>query len=490
MNRELVGITTALILILLIVNSCSHGRAKEIDKMVGNSDLCGLPGTPDNCKYLLSFDVDWDVVDVATYLDPVYGDTLRMSKASSGLEDFYKLKIFFKLKDGRKFCETIDTKSLVNKMKKEVDVHQLKRRIVATDDGTLDEKNSSLGGAVRLLVRIDKDALYLNYEIFETLKAKVRILEDYKKYSYLIYKEKLDNLVCENPDKKIEKVTIPGDHAYSIHFSKDHKFISNKSRWIYNDNEKRSWNSGRGEYDNFYNLTLDIVTNSGDSIHEVIAIKDHVIELIKKHQVPDMTRLDARRGKGANIRVYADKERVVGVYDVWKAFENESPSSWQSKTYQYPLFEKRIGKKKETIGCVWKNYIQFGLHVDVDYDSVKTGRSIYSPKDTFFRPGVGVVGGVIYRSMPFDDVKFKYDLVDGKVLNEYINIQKINKIILGKYNQQDVANIYAVIATLFVSVSKDRLVSNYEVREIYHDIDSNNDLVEKITKYPIVDKEI
>lgn len=154
------------VLIMITTSGCANSNNKDVS----------LPGNPELSDYATDFDIDWDVFESGTY---VYGLRSSMVRRIGGIRDgyrsFYDLTLDFKFKDGRKYHEKIDVKSLIIEMVKNHEIHDLRA--------------DKWGGMTTLKIRIKSNKLIIYYVVSERIKEDNPINVFSKRYSYPVFEK-------------------------------------------------------------------------------------------------------------------------------------------------------------------------------------------------------------------------------------------------------------------------------------------------------------
>lgn len=143
-----------------------------------NYNKVSLPGNPELSDYGIDFDTDWKVFESGTYVYGPEGSMVRHMSGRMGYQSFYDLTLDFKFKDGRTYHEKIDVKSLIEKMVKNHEIHDLKA--------------DKWGGRTELQIRIKNDKLIIVYEVSERIKEENPVKVFSKRYYYPVFEKTLD----------------------------------------------------------------------------------------------------------------------------------------------------------------------------------------------------------------------------------------------------------------------------------------------------------
>jgi hypothetical protein len=139
----------------------------------------------------------------------------------------------------------------------------------------------------------------------------------------------------------IDEVKVPGNYDYGINFKIDWK-VFESGTYIYGPlgSTVRRLGGARLGYELFFDLTLDFRFKDGREYHEKIDIRPLIREMVKKHDIPDMTK--TKWGGGADLIISINVDKLSMVYEVQESLWKERTKQMFYKYYRYPVFEKTL----------------------------------------------------------------------------------------------------------------------------------------------------
>lgn len=139
------------------------------------------------------------------------------------------------------------------------------------------------------------------------------------------------------------KIQIPGNpnlSDYSTHFDIDWK-VFESGTYVYGPEGSAVRNiSGRGGYQSFYDLTLDLKFKDGRNYHEKVDVQSLIGEMLKKYDIHDL-RAD-KWGGTTTLNIDIKRNKLIINYMVRERIIKENPKRYLSKKYYYPVFEKPL----------------------------------------------------------------------------------------------------------------------------------------------------
>lgn len=139
----------------------------------------------------------------------------------------------------------------------------------------------------------------------------------------------------------INEVKVPGNYDYAILFKIDWAaFETGTYSYGPEGSTVRRLGGGRSGYELFFDLTLDFRFKDGRNFHEKIDIRPLIQELVKKHEIPDMTK--TKWGGNAALIIRIEGDGLIIDYEVSEYIKKENPSRMLSKRYTYRVFEKSL----------------------------------------------------------------------------------------------------------------------------------------------------
>lgn len=139
----------------------------------------------------------------------------------------------------------------------------------------------------------------------------------------------------------MSELTVPGNNEYGTRFNIDWGvFESGTYSYGPVGSTVRRLGGGRSGYEMFFDLTLDFKFKDGREYHEEIDIRPLIQEMVKKHEIPDMTK--TRWGGGATLVININDKKLSMDYEVSEYIWKESTKQMFYKNYIYPVFEKTM----------------------------------------------------------------------------------------------------------------------------------------------------
>lgn len=145
---------------------------------------------------------------------------------------------------------------------------------------------------------------------------------------------------CANSSNEFSLPGNPNLSDYTINFDIDWK-VFESGTYIYGPEGTEVRNiSGRTGYQSFYDLTLDLKFKDGRKYHEKIDVQSLIVEMVKNHEIHD---LSADNWGGMTIlNISIKKDQLIIDYIVSERIKKGNPVRVLSKDYFYPVFEKTL----------------------------------------------------------------------------------------------------------------------------------------------------
>lgn len=139
----------------------------------------------------------------------------------------------------------------------------------------------------------------------------------------------------------MNEVKVPGNCQYGTRF-KIYWDIFESGTYSYGPEGStvRQLGGGRSGYELFFDLTMDFRFKDGREYHEKIDIRPLIREMVKKHDIPDMTK--TKWGGGAVLVIEIKNDKLSMVYEVYEYIWKENPKLLTFERNYYPVFEKTL----------------------------------------------------------------------------------------------------------------------------------------------------
>lgn len=143
-------------------------------------------------------------------------------------------------------------------------------------------------------------------------------------------------------DSGMNEIKVPGNYDYAIQIKKDRDVVEPGGTYIYGPEGSavHKLRGVRGGYVGFYELTLDFKCKDGREYHERIDVRPLILEMINKHDIPDMTK--TKWGGNATLIIQIERDLLKLYYEVSEYIKRENPDRMLSEQHSFPVFEKKL----------------------------------------------------------------------------------------------------------------------------------------------------
>ena len=136
----------------------------------------------------------------------------------------------------------------------------------------------------------------------------------------------------------LEEIAVPGNYDYGTRFMFDWNVVdSGTYRYGVEESKTRRLGGTRLGYELFYTLWLDFKMKDGREYHEIIDMLPLIKELVKTHDIPDVSK--TKWGGSATINIKITDDDLVLEYEVT---ERIIEPRYKLKNQYFPMFKKAL----------------------------------------------------------------------------------------------------------------------------------------------------